>query len=178
MRVFVLLLIILFLFNCSAEKTTKGFYLDGIYKNKEVKYSMGELPDEWVRLDVESLNMAFYNKKNNGIIYTNGKCNKSSDNSLKVLQTHLLIGFKNKKFETEELIKYQKRDCLRSVLTAELDGIERKINYYVFKKDGCLFDIVLISPPEFFEENNKIFSELIINKFKILKGSNIKVFVK
>ncbi len=175
---FIYLFILLFFISCaSANKVKSGIYIDGTYKNSEVKYHVGELEEKWKLLDIERVNLGFYNIENNAIIYVNSKCKKSSDAPLYVLRTHLLIGFKGKKFQESKKIIYQKREALDSTLIASLDGVKRKIRYLVFKKDGCLYDLVLISPIKYFKENNVDFSKIIKN-FKIIKGSNIKVFLE
>ena len=165
-------------FSCTANKTSKGgIFIDGIYKNRELKYKIGKLSDNWKKLDVNYLNLVFYNTKNNAVIYVNGKCKGSSDAPLTILRTHLLIGFKHKKILKSEKLKIENREALHSIILAELDGVKRKIDYYIFKKNGCLYDFVLISTIDDFYENQKEF-ENMIKKFKIIKGSNIKVFVK
>ncbi len=133
---FVYFFIILFFISCSsANKVKSGIYIDGIYKNSEVKYYTGELEEKWKLLDIESVDLGFYNTENNAIIYVNSKCKNSSDAPLYVLRTHLLIGFKEKKFQESKKIIYQKREALDSTLVASLDGVKRKIRYLVFKKD-------------------------------------------
>ncbi len=178
MKSFLFLIISLLIFSCTSGKTTKGgIYINGVYKNSELKYTIGTLSDDWKQLDVSYLNLVFYNTKNNAVIYVNGKCKGSSDVPLTILRTHLLIGFKNKKIIKSERLKIENRLALHSVILASLDGVKRKIDYYIFKKNGCLYDFVLISTIEDFYENQKDFNH-VIKKFKIIKGSNIRVFVK
>jgi len=178
MKSFLFIIIILFIFSCTSNKTSRGgIYIDGVYKNSELKYNIGELPKEWKQLDVDYLNLVFYNTDNNAVIYVNGKCHGSSDIPLTILRTHLLLGFKNKKIVKSEKIKIENRDALHSLVLASLDGVKRKIDYYIFKKNGCLYDFVLISTIEDFYENQNEFNNVIKN-FKIIKGSNVKVFVK
>jgi len=180
MKILLFFIISIFLgLSCTGRKTSKGgIFIDGIYKNRELKYQIGKLPDYWKRLDVDNyLNLAFYNIKNNAVIYVNGKCRGSSDLPLTIIRTHLLIGFRNKKIIKSQKIKIENREGLHSIIIATLDGVKRKIDYYIFKKNGCLYDLVLISTVEDFYENQKEFKYLVDN-FKIIKGSNIRVFVK
>jgi hypothetical protein len=176
---FVLLVIIsLFLFSCTPNKSSRsGIYINGIYKNVELKYKIGKLPKNWKQLDVDYLNLVFYNKKNNAIIYVNGKCKNSSDAPLTILRTHLLMGFKGKKIIKSEPLKIENREGLHTILITSLDGVKRKVDYYIFKKNGCLYDFVLISKIDDFYENQKRFNKVIKN-FKIIKGSNLKDFVE
>lgn len=178
MKSFLIIIISIFIFSCTPAKTTKGgIYINGVYKNRELKYDIGKLPKVWKQLDVNYLNLVFYNTKNNAVIYVNGKCSGSSDAPLTILRTHLLLGFKHKKIIKSEKLKIENREGLHSIVLASLDGVKRKIDYYIFKKNGCLYDFVLISTIGTFYENQKKFNN-VVNKFKIIKGSNIKVFVK
>ncbi|MBN2694746.1 hypothetical protein JXR93_08790 [bacterium] len=176
MRFFYIIILIL-LVSCSTTKGRTGFFLDGIYKNFELKYVIGEFPKEWRSIDVESVNLAFYNKSNHSVIYVNGKCKKSSDAPLEVLRMHLLIGFKDKKIELSEKINIEGREGLHSIVTAKMDGVSRKIEGYIFKKDGCLYDLILISPEISFKDNSSFFNERV-KEFKILKGSNINIVIE
>jgi len=175
---FIFLLIIILITACTPSKSSKGgIFINGIYKNSELKYKIGELPSKWEQLELDYLDLVFYNQNNNGIIYVNGKCSGSSDSPLTILRTHLLIGFKDKKIVKSENLEIENRKALHSIVLASLDGVKRKIDYYIFKKNGCLYDFVLISTIKSFDENQKEFQKILKN-FKIIKGSNIKVFVK
>ena len=175
---FVFLVIIISVLSCTSNKSSKGgIFIDGIYKNSQVKYYTGEFSNKWKELDVDYLDLVFYNTKNNAVIYINGKCKGSSDAPLTILRTHLLIGFKGKKIIKSEDLSIEDRKALHSIILASLDGVKRKIDYYIFKKNGCLYDLVLISPINTFDKNQKEFNKIVKN-FKVIKGSNIKVFVK
>ena len=175
---FILLLITILTTACTPSKSSKGgIFINGIYKNSQLKYKIGKLSSKWKQLEVDYLNLTFYNKENNAVIYVNGKCRASSDLPLTILRTHLLIGFKNKKILKSENLEIENRKALHSIVLASLDGVKRKVDYYILKKNGCLYDFVLISTIKSFDENQKEFQK-ILKKFKIIKGSNIKVFVK
>ncbi len=177
MRFLYIFILILLLISCATTKSSSGFFLDGIYKNSELKYVIGLFPEEWKAIEVETVNLAFYNKNSHAVIYVNGKCKKSSDVSLEVLRMHLLIGFRDKKIELSEKINIEGREGLHSIITAKMDGVLRKIEGYVFKKDGCLYDLILISPESSFELNSIFFNERV-KEFKILKGSNINIVIE
>ncbi len=174
MRCIFILVITLLFTACHGKRRSKGFFLDGIYKNEELKFFVGEIKKPWRRLSVETVNLAYYHPKNYGVIYLTGKCKGSSDAPLMVLRTHLLIGFKSKNYEQSKKIMLHGRKAIHSILTAKLDGVSRKIDYYIFKRNGCLFDLVLISPEKSFIENQHFFKQLVTH-FKILKGSGIYI---
>lgn len=171
-KLILLFLVIFFFTGCYGRKPNRGFLLDGIYKNNELKFFAGSFPKPWKRLAVDGVNLAYYNTKNHAVMYVTGKCKGSSDASLMVLRTHLLIGFKSKAYEASKKIKLHNRTAIHSILSAELDGVTRKVDYYIFKKNGCLFDLVLISSKKVFKQNQIFFKE-VVDRFKIIKGDGI-----
>ncbi|MEZ4389869.1 MAG: hypothetical protein R3A48_02145 [Polyangiales bacterium] len=64
---------------------------------------------------------------------------------------HLLIGFTRREVSLEETVPFDQREARHVVLTARLDGVPRGIELYVMKKDGCVYDLGLIAPPERFD---------------------------
>ena len=52
--------------------------------------------------------------------------------------------------ELEETVPFDRREARHVVLRARLDGVPRAIELYVMKKDGCVYDLGLIAPPEHF----------------------------
>jgi hypothetical protein len=69
------------------------------------------------------------------------------DVPLKALTNHLLIGFTERKFQEQKLLSMAGRESLRTHLTAKLDGVPREMVFDVLKKDGCVYDFSVVTPP-------------------------------
>jgi hypothetical protein len=60
------------------------------------------------------------------------------------LTRHLLIGTTERETLAEETLPLDGREALRSRVAAKLDGVPLVYEMYVLKKDGCIYDFVLV----------------------------------
>ena len=78
------------------------------------------------------------------IIQVNATCDPDMDVSLSGLRNHLLIGLTEREVQSEETISLDGREALRTHVVAKLDGVPREMMLTVLKKDGCVYDFMLI----------------------------------
>ena len=69
------------------------------------------------------------------------------DIPLTALRSHLMIGFTERDVIEEEVIPMDGREALRTHFRARLDGVPRDILLQILKKDDCVYDFGLITPP-------------------------------
>jgi len=119
----------------------------GRFHDEEAAYRLGGLNRAWTRLQVEGRNdLAWQNEQLNAIIQVNASCDPSMDVPLRALTNHLLIGFTERRLQSEDLIRLDGREALRTRLSAKLDGVSRELVLTVLKKDGCVYDFSLVAP--------------------------------
>jgi hypothetical protein len=129
---------------CSSGPT---FY-QGLYRDEEASYRVGLLNTKWERIYIGGQNdLAWQNQKLSAIIQVNASCNPSMDVPLRALTNHLLIGFTERKIQEQKLLPMAGRESLRTHLTAKLDGVPREMVFDVLKKDGCVYDFSVVTPP-------------------------------
>ena len=58
-----------------------------------------------------------------------------------------MIGFTERELVEEERVPMDGREALRTQFNAKLDGVPRQILLQILKKDGCVYDFGLITPP-------------------------------
>jgi hypothetical protein len=58
-----------------------------------------------------------------------------------------MIGFTERELVEEERVAMDGREALRTRFTAKLDGVPRQILLQILKKDDCIYDFGLITPP-------------------------------
>lgn len=80
-------------------------------------------------------------------MHVDSKCDPSLDIPLIALRAHLMIGFTERDVLSEETIPMDGREALRTRFTANLDGVPREIVMQILKKDDCVYDFALITPP-------------------------------
>jgi hypothetical protein len=57
----------------------------------------------------------------------------------------------------QKVVPMDGREAMHVVMRAKLDGVPKMFDAYVLKKDGCVYDFVLVSSPPKFEPNRQVF---------------------
>ncbi len=134
------------------KKTGKVLdYKPGQVITKSGSYQVGELPPEWYRIKLGIAAINFRSDRLKSTISTDAFCEQAFDDApLNALTRHLFAGLQDVKVEKETPFMMSDRGALRTTLRASLDGVPVKIETVVVKKDWCLFDFYLVSPPDQF----------------------------
>ncbi len=110
----------------------------------EATYTFGLPQGDWrpVR-DVNEIQVAWVNGDLGGvgIIELYAQCDEQGDSSLEQYTDHLRIDWDEWKVIEQEKTELVGRAALRTVVDASLDGIPRRNELWVVKKNGCLFDL-------------------------------------
>lgn len=129
---------------CSSGAT----FSHGHFRDAEASYQLGLLGSKWERVYISSRNdLAWQNQDLGAIIQVNASCNPSMDVPLKALTNHLMIGFTERNIREQKLLPMAGRESLRTHLTAKLDGVPREMVFDVLKKNGCVYDFSVVTPP-------------------------------
>jgi hypothetical protein len=123
-------------------------------------FRAGALTPEWRRVDSKA-GVSFFNAPLDAAIMVNVDCKNERDAPLTVLTNSLLIGFTERHFFREELVTLAGREARHSDLEAKLDGVPIRLDMYVMKKDGCVYDLVYFAPPAKFERGRPAFDRFV-----------------
>ena len=141
-----------------------------VYHAGRLSFRAGPVPSTWKRLDIDGPLLAFHDTTSNGSIDVNAKCGEDQlDTSLIALRTQLLIGFTETNFREEKVVPFDRREALRTVLDAKLDGVPMSLDIYVYKKNGCVYDIVYVARPQRFDQGLDAFESFVAG-FSALGG--------
>ncbi|MGH7831135.1 MAG: hypothetical protein ACREP8_13275 [Candidatus Binatia bacterium] len=147
-------LTILFLVGCfgGVKRTGKVIgYEPGRVLTKKGYYQVGILPEGWRRINLEQALVAFRNEALQSTIATDSFCDQAyDDSSLPILTRHLFAGLQKIEVLQEQSFTLSDRGALRTMMKATLDGVPVMLEIVVVKKNWCLFDFYLVSPPERF----------------------------
>jgi hypothetical protein len=139
-----IMMLAMHLLACGGGPTLMGNVLVG----RQTRYRIGELGPSWRRLSVAGDNdLAFHHEGVGAIIQVNATCDPASDVPLTALTNHLLIGFTDRDIQEQSLLPMDEREALRTHVIARLDGVPRELLFYVMKKNACVYDFALITPP-------------------------------
>ena len=133
-----------------------------VYHAGRLSFRAGPVPSTWKRIDMDGPLLAFHDTQSNGSVDVYAKCGEDRlDTSLIALRTQLLIGFTETNFKDEKVVPFDKREALRTVMDAKLDGVPMSLDIYVYKKNGCVYDIVYVARPQNFDQGVQAFESFV-----------------
>jgi hypothetical protein len=143
--------VLIFCAGATASACSSAF--DGtIYHGQGFAFRVPPRPETWQRIDAEGANLAFRDSQGGSTIAVSGRCGKDSDDvPLPALTRHLFMQFTERETSLEETVPFDGREALHTVMTAKLDGVPKKFDVWVLKKDGCVYDLYFIAEPERFD---------------------------
>jgi hypothetical protein len=122
-----------------------------IYRSDDIAFRVAPPPATWQRINVSQTALAFRDEPADATIAVSGRCGKDSDDvPLRSLTQHLFIQFTDREIEAEEIVPFDEREALHTVMVAKLDGVPKKFDVWVLKKDGCVYDLLYIARPSSF----------------------------
>ena len=141
-----------------------------VYHNGRLSFRAGPIPSTWQRLKMDGPLLAFHDTTSNGSVDVYAKCGEDRlDTSLLALRTQLLIGFTETNFREEKVVPFDDREALRTVIDAKLDGVPMSLDIYVYKKNGCVYDLVYVARPQRFDSGVQSFESFVAG-FSALGG--------
>lgn len=110
-------------------------------------------------VSIDNVDRAWRNNSNGNSISFFSDCSDKSDPSLESLQTGILQGVYDLRFEKRESIDFNGRAALHSVADGKVDGVETKLEFYIFKKNSCIFILNYVGVKSRFSENERDFAQ-------------------
>jgi hypothetical protein len=155
MRVVVGVVALLSAIGCSGPELK-----DNHFENSHVRYEITPPGEGWTPLKLETANAAWHNSSLNASLLVNSHCEGVADSPLEGLTSDLLMGMTDRAIEKQEVKPWAKREAMESTATGKLDGVARKLQLFVLKKDGCVYDIVLDADPATFDRARTAFDHV------------------
>ncbi len=134
-------------------------------------YRFGVVPSTWRSLSVEGNDAAWHDPDTDGTIHVDHSCERTQDVPLQALVMHLLAGFTQRSFELEETIPFDQREARHVVVLARFDGRPVRMELFVMKKDGCVFDLGYMAVADRFGAGRAAFTEFVRGFHTIDTGS-------
>jgi hypothetical protein len=131
---------------CGAET-----FHDSRYEGQGLAFVVGPRPAGWTRLETTHGLLAFRDEGLNATVLLNGRCGvDGEDVPLAALTQHLFLQFTEREVEEKQVIAFDGREALYTTMRAKLDGVSKRFAALVLKKNGCVYDFVLVSEPSTF----------------------------
>jgi hypothetical protein len=130
----------------SALASCGGQAFDGrVYRNDDLAFRVGPVPDSWRPIEVEGALVAYRDDQSAATVALSGRCGLDGDDvPLSALTHHLFLQFTEREIRSQKVTELDGREALRTELDAKLDGVPMHYLVYVLKKDGCVYDFMLI----------------------------------
>ena len=132
---------------------------NGIYHSKQTHYRIAPPPKPWRSIGARAANLAWLHK-DGSLLMANSAC-KPSDAPLQALANHLLIGMSDIQVVDKQLQQLSDRQALQLHVQAKLDGVPRSLLIVVLKKDGCVYDVVLVATAENLAKHQNTYEKIV-----------------
>ncbi len=140
---------------------------DGVYREEGTRFRIGTLPPDFARLGVDGVDLAYRDDRAQATIAINARCGKDADDvPLTALTHHLFLHFTDISMLDQREFTMDGRAALRTEAIAKLDGVAQHFVVVVLKKNGCVYDFMLITPPgsagsESSEQSVRVFDRFV-----------------
>jgi hypothetical protein len=129
---------------------------------KEATFRFGDPGAGWRPLrGVDDVQVAWMNVGLGAVIELHAQCDEQGDSSLEQYTDHLRIDWTDWEIHAQTQETIIGRAALRTVVTAKLDGVPRRSEFLVVKKDGCLFDLRVVARPDGFSQASADFAKVV-----------------
>jgi hypothetical protein len=140
-----------------------GPRFDGaIYQGDGVAFRVGPQPPSWRRLDVSRPALAFRDEVNDVTVGVGARCGADAEDvPLAALTQHLFLTFTERNVIRQEVVPFDAREAMHTVLEARLDGVPKMFDVWVLKKDGCVYDLYAIARPSSYPQSAAAFERFV-----------------
>ncbi|WP_433933372.1 hypothetical protein AB3662_03635 [Sorangium cellulosum] len=139
-----------------------GPSFDGtIYRGPDVAFRVPPAPASWRQISVSDAAVAYRDDANGATIALNGRCKNEEDVPLVSLTNHLFLHFTEREVLKQELVPFDGREALHTVISAKLDGVPKVFDVWVLKKNGCVYDMLLIADPARYAASEPAFTRMV-----------------
>jgi hypothetical protein len=136
---------------------------DDVLRKGDLRVEVGPVPPGWRRIQVDGADLAFRDDEREGSILFDVRCGQRDDDApLAALTAHLIMGTTERDFDRQEVIPFDRREAMHTLLRAKLDGVPMRYDIYVMKKDGCVYDLVYVAGPGRFDEGARDFERFAL----------------
>lgn len=124
-----------------------GSNFDGhVFRRGDLAFQVGPIPPAWRSIDADGALLAFRDDRAEATVALNGRCGLDGDDvPLEALTHHLFLHFTDLTLLKQERFELAGRAALRSELTGSLDGVRMHYLVVVLKKNGCVYDFMLVN---------------------------------
>jgi hypothetical protein len=116
---------------------------------KKLCYRVGDLSPNWQEVHKEGASIGFYNRELGAVLQANASCRQDAEAApLAALTRQLLIGYTDRDLRSQVRFPLAGREALRTQVSARLDGVPVILDLVVLRRNGCIYDLSYVAPPD------------------------------
>jgi len=144
-------------------------FRDRIYDDGVVRYRVGAQTAGFARVALEGNDLAWHDPRY-GTISVNATC-KKTDAPAHALLNHLLMGTTERTLRRQESVTVDGRSAQHLIADLALDGVPVTVDVYLIVRDGCTYDLTLVSAPDKLSQTEPLF-DAFVREFAVLSRSS------
>jgi hypothetical protein len=153
---------LLALVGCGALAACGGGLSGDVYRGAGFAFRIGPVAEGWRQVPVSHAALAYRNERGGGSVVVNGRCGvDGEDVPLAALTQHLFMRFTEVEVAEQATVPFDRREAMHTVVRAKLDGVPMKFDVWVLKKDGCVYDLAYLAPPDRFDRGAAAFGAFV-----------------
>jgi len=139
-----------------------GGLQNGVYRGQGFAFRVIEPGAGWAPLEAAPAAVAYRNEQSSASMMVNARCGKDGDDvPLIALTNHLFLMFTDREIIEQEVVPFDDREAMHTLMNAKLDGVPMTYDVWVLKKDGCVYDLLYLAPAATFERAHGSFDALV-----------------
>ena len=141
-----------------------GGLVGDTYHGDGFAFRIGALSEGWRRVDISHAALAYRDERDGASIVVNARCKvDGEDVPLESLTMHLFLRFTEREILDQKVVPFDRREAMRTIVTAKLDGVPMKFETWVLKKDGCVYDLAFLAPAPRFGRGAEEFERFVLS---------------
>jgi hypothetical protein len=133
-----------------------------IYHGEGFAFEIPKTASSWDRLTATDAALAYRDEAAQATVLINARCGMDgADVPLGALTQHLFLQFTAREVKKQEVVPFDGREAMHTRLDAKLDGVPMSYDVWVLKKDGCVYDLLYMAPPDNFDSGFPQFQALV-----------------
>lgn len=128
---------------------------------REATYRVGLPGPGWRPVSDPDLQVAWVRPDTGAAIRVFSECSGHGDPRLDQALDHLRVGWTNWRVLDTKKTRLVDREALVAHVEAELDGVTFRHEFWIVKKNGCLFDLSYSAPPATFDRHVADFHRVV-----------------
>ena len=146
----------------AATGCASGGLNNGLYRGDGFAFRFEEPNGGWERLEAAPAAVAYRNERSRASMMVNARCGQDGDDvPLIALTNHLFLMFTDREIVTQEVVPFDGREAMHTIMNAKLDGVPMTYDVWVLKKDGCVYDLLYLAPESTFDQAHASFDGLV-----------------